>query len=193
MKRQKEKGSITVETVICLTLFVFFFVVILNFINIAYVQIRVQHALANSSYEISVYSYAGAKAKEKGGTVNGTDYVLTVLDKYGDGKSITLSVQDQTVRNQILLLGENPAMFQSIVKSVMDENLMQYINGKTYLSHLGVVDGIDGMHYELSEYNPEEGYVRVSVYYKYRIIGFPFLNAGIDVNIFQNSTSVLWR
>lgn len=193
MKKNKEQGSITVETVIGLTLFVLFFVVMLNFINIAFIQIRVQHALANTSYEMSVFSYLGTKSAERGGSAVADDYMFTVMYKEPRDGHFTVYRQDDNFREMLYKLGENPDLSREMIKKLMNDYLRQLINGDKYLKRQGVVDGIDGLHYELSEYNQEEGYIRVSVYYKYRIIGLPFLDAGIDLNIFQNSTSKLWK
>ena len=193
MGKRIEQGSITVETVIGLTMFVMFFAVMLNFINVAFIQIRIQHALSNTSYEMSNMSYMGTKAKERGGTASGDDYMTAIIYKEQQSGTIKMYTQDVNMWKSLYMLGENPGMSEEMIKKLMKDYLRQYINGDTYLTRQGVVDGIDGLHYELSDYNPGEGYIRVSVYYKYRIINLPFLNSGIDVNIFQNSTSRLWE
>lgn len=193
MSDEKNRGSITVETLIGLTLFIMFFVIMLNYINIAFVQIRIQHALANTSCELSVMSYMGTKAKERGGTASGDDYMSTIMHKESRDGTFRIYTQDSNMWRKLYMLGENPELLDEMIAKLMDDYLTQCINRDAYLKGQGVAGGIDGLHYDLSEYNPDAGYIRVSVYYKYRIVNLPFLNAGIDVNIFQNSTSRLWQ
>ena len=193
MTNKNNRGSITVETLISLTLFIMFFVIMLNFVNIAFVQIRIQHALANTSYELSVMSYMGTKANERGGTASSDDYMGLIMRKEPHGDRFVLNIQDSNMLNSLYMLGENPNLLGDMINKLMNDYMAQYINRTAYLSGQGIVDGINGLHYDLSEYNPEDGYIRVNVYYRYRIVQLPFLNTGIDINIFQNSTSRLWQ
>ena len=193
MNDKKNRGSITIETLIGLTLFIMFFVIMVNYINIAFVEIRIHHALANTSYELSVMSYMGTKAKEKGGTASGDDYMTTIMYKENKRGAFKVYTQDLNMWRTLYMLGENPDQLEDMIAKLMSDYLNQYINRTEYLERQGVAGGINGLHYDLSEYNQDEGYIRVSVYYKYRIVNLPFLNAGIDVNIFQNSTSRLWQ
>ena len=193
MGDKRNRGSITIETLIRLTLFIMFFVLMLNFINIAFIQIKIQHALVNTSYELSVMSYMGTKASERGGTASGDDYMSTIMHKVPRDGPCIVYTQDSNMYRKLYLLGENPDLLEEMVEKLMSDYLSQYINKDAYLERQGVAGGINGLHYDLSEYNPEEGYIRVSVYYKYRVASLPFLNAGIDINIFQNSTSRLWQ
>lgn len=57
MGKQQEKGSLTVETAIFLSLFIVFFVSMMNIVQIVRAQTLLQHAVSQTAKEISQYSY----------------------------------------------------------------------------------------------------------------------------------------
>lgn len=62
MHQKQEKGSLTVEAVLFLTIFLMAFLTIINFGKLARAQIVVQHAINDSALQISQYSYVLTKA-----------------------------------------------------------------------------------------------------------------------------------
>lgn len=61
MKKRKEKGSLTVETALFLTLFIVFFVSMMNLVNVIRAQSVLQYAVDQTAKEISQYSYIFTK------------------------------------------------------------------------------------------------------------------------------------
>ncbi len=61
-KLKNEKGSLSVETTIFLSLFIVFFVCMINIMQLVIAQIMIQFALNQTAKEISQFSYVFAKA-----------------------------------------------------------------------------------------------------------------------------------
>ena len=57
MERKNEKGSLTVETAIFVSLFIVFFVSLMNLADVVRAQVLIQNAVTQTAKELSQYSY----------------------------------------------------------------------------------------------------------------------------------------
>lgn len=62
MKKQKERGSLTVEATIFLMLFIVFFISLMNMVDMVRAQILIQNGIMQTAKELSQYSYVLTKA-----------------------------------------------------------------------------------------------------------------------------------
>ncbi len=61
-RRQKERGSITLEATIFLTMFIFFYLLLISLIQMSKAQVILQYAADQAAREISAYSYVLTKS-----------------------------------------------------------------------------------------------------------------------------------
>ena len=110
MKKEKQRGSLTVEAALFLVLFLAAFLTLLNFARTARVQVVMQHAINSSAMQISQYGYilsktgvighmgaaadlAGATREDVGKIVSAANQFAGAVENVGTG-----TIDDATIQ-----------------------------------------------------------------------------------------------
>ena len=110
MKKETEKGSLTVEAALFLVLFLAAFLTLINIARMARVQVVMQHAINSSAMQISQYGYilsksgvigymgaaadtAGATKDDIGKIVNAANQLAGAVENVGSGTIDDASIQ----------------------------------------------------------------------------------------------------
>ena len=187
MKEQEAKGEngmMTVEAVICLTIFVAFFVIMLNMVNLIYLKQKMQAALKPIAIQISRDYYIDQSIQDGG----------TATDR---------SQVSQLMKCRRELSMDVPAAEKS------SDNVMEYIKNQLYLSmadytagyskrnylSMWIVGGYDGLSFAGTGIDKgDSGNVEIVVSYRVRIVGMPFFDkTGINVKMQQRVCTKLWN
>lgn len=180
-KARDENGMMTVEVVIGLTIYMAFFVLLLNMINVMYLRQKFQMALKTAAIQAS------------------RDYRLNKdLAEYEDATNVFFDLEQ---RNMLYGKGDYPYYPGGDYKKNAKDKIKFLItdfDGKKYsLDHIysiGLVDGLNGLNLDSSTIDMENGgSVNLTLKYRIRIINLPFFDdAGLDINIEQNASTKLW-
>lgn len=183
MKKIKdEKGMITVEVVIGLTVYMAFFVLLLNFLNIIYLRQKFQAALKPLALEIS-RDYECNKYFNSLGDPYAADQVAVLQeDHYEYFRSYAYTPCDDLIEN----------CKYNFCLNIM-ENYGDYFSAE-YLEDMGVVDGYRGIDFSGSGVDETTGELDLMISYEIQIIRLPFFeDAGISMNVEQHASTLLWR
>ena len=187
MKNVKsEKGMMTVEVVVGLTIYIAFFIVLLNVLNVLYLRQKFQAALKPIALEIS-REYATESVlnylEEVEGTNASEQFIELQRRNFEYSRGTTYSYE---YTEQVLVTARN-----NLVINVSQWD--QYGLGIMYLKDTGVVGGFGGLSLDQSTIDLETGEVDLILTYQVRVVNLPFFNgAGIDINIEQHACTSLW-
>lgn len=143
MRKRNEKGSLTIEATLSLSVFMFAIVMLLCLINVSRIQAKVASSLSSAAKEISQYSYlyglTGLKEKEadladRGATASGkinnvvsaTNDLFNVIQGFGDnletsgsGDAAALLGQWDTVKNDIEAGTQSATAIQGSIENLL--------------------------------------------------------------------------
>lgn len=164
----KNKGMITIETLLCLPLFLIFLAAIIFMMDAIMVQARIQGAVDEAAKEISVFSYIASKESREYSVADineNNQYISQFLD---GGTSVDCS--------EVIAITSDTSFFRYKLKSLVARYLgTEY--GYGGLERMGVVDGIDGLNFEGSSYNLYgDGTLVIKCTYYSDLSKFPILN-----------------
>lgn len=159
---------ITVEVAISFTMFLMFFLLMLQFINFVILQERIQGAICESAKELSVLSYLNTTSLEAG------ENSLQVYSKVGD---VTSSYGDHYQDRAAIMLLKNQEWMSEDMQTVVRQYLYRG-NSLQYLETMGLVNGLDGLDFSGSVYDPENGEIKIQVTYEVEMLKLPFLENG---------------
>lgn len=182
-KESTEKGMMTVEVVVGLTIYVAFFVILLNFLNVIYIRQKFQAALKPVALQIS-----------REYEVNKELQVMAsqgAVDKFKELEELR-SMYD------IEYAYEPSNDWVTYAAERFYLNIAEYENDDIsveYLEDMGIVGGVDGLSFGSSSIDEDgNGTVDLTLKYRIRIVNLPFFEgAGIDVSIEQHACTSLWK
>lgn len=219
--KNKEKGSITIEAISTLAIFVLFCVIMMGFADMIRAQIMIQSAITETAKEISTYSYILAKVgyfdirQEISDSSEEHDALKKIKESYtglvttiNDGKTVeasdfeelidtleNLSVKDATA--PALNIGAEKASdyFVSVASKKLVKKYLEDANGSTdYLKNLGVDGGYEGLDFSASHFpQGTDDTLRITVIYHVKIIDVPFFeDISFDRKVALNATTRVW-
>ncbi len=139
MKRQREKGSMTVEAALFLVIFLMGFLTIINFARLVRAEVAMRHAINGTSMQISQYGYLLTKtgiAKELTQTANEAKQIKSDISEVGSAVSnlsdalggvATSGVTEESVNHLIDAVSDSGGAYQ-IAKSYF-QNPKGLMNG----------------------------------------------------------------
>lgn len=179
-----EMGMMTVEVVICMTMFAAFFVIMLNLINVVYIKQKVQAALKPIVIQMSRDYYA----------VENLDY-----SRRDDERDITVSILQKRGQSSSGTWTEYVTK-ADMVKKMKDElylNMADFSGGydKNYYKAMWIVGGYDGLSFAGTSINPGgNGELSVVIDYRIRIVNLPFFaDTGLDIRMRNKACTKLWK
>ena len=137
--REKNRGSLTVETLLFLIPFMLAFCTIINAARFIEAEMIIHHAITQSAKEISAYSYVltktkitdrmqktNKKSKEFQGKVNETvGSVEQFVDSFGSGDASSVRTSGQTAWNNVKTIANDPSSVASGVLSWVKNGVEQ--------------------------------------------------------------------
>lgn len=182
MRMKSEKGMMTVEVVLGLTVYIAFFVLLLNFINILYIRQKFQAALRPVAIQIS-REYEANKTLRALEQQNGAEKFTDLQRRNGEYYRTFDYAPNED------FLADAVHSFHLSIYEVEDCYLKDY-----YLQTMGIVGGFDGIDFSGSTIDDNgNGEVDLAIKYEIRIINLPFFdNVGINISIEQHACTKLW-
>ena len=183
--KNEESGTMSVEVVIFLTLFIVFFIVIIQFMDFIIVQSKVQSALCCTAKEVSAYSaFTGSYAE--GGHLEPNDILLLgefsgngSQELYEDGKRITSGIYRGVI---------DAAMIDQVTKEILTEC---YPDFDAYLRRHGVIAGLDSIKFFTDV--SDDGTMVLTAAYTIHYGRLPFFNEFIyKQSVVVNACTKLW-
>ena len=165
--KKTERGSITLEAAIFLTLFILFYVAMMDLIQIAKAQVVLQYSINEAAKNVSVYSYVLTKAgltgkrQETSGEAADIKEIITQIESVSsalanretynsiDETSDMLSLLKTEVTNRI-----DDAILDKIVKAEVEKqiDMMSTKGANRFLRDLGIEEGLNGLSFEGSSW-----------------------------------------
>lgn len=140
-KEKRNRGSITVETLLLLIPFMFAFCTIINAARFIQAEMIIHHAITQTAKEISAYSYVLTKANitqkmqatnkastEFSKSVDGTiDSIEQFVDSFGSGDISSVYSSGQTAWGNVSTIASDPGAIVSGVFSLAKNTGEQYV------------------------------------------------------------------
>lgn len=121
-QKKSEQGSITLEAAIFLTLFILFYVAMMDLIQIARAQVILQYSINEAAKEISAYNYmltkAGITDKRVGTAENAAEFTGTVSDVFQAVETVGNTLANGDITGTFDAAGE---LKENITKINMEE------------------------------------------------------------------------
>lgn len=212
---EKQQGSITVEAVTILFIFMFGMIALMSLINMVRTQVVIQNALNQSAKEVSQYSYILYRFgyfDYVNNMAENEDEFNQQIDKYANPESAEeakenliglmkqfkadggSAILDEVVKgcfakasNYATESAEN-YVFQNMAKSAMDDYI-DSLGGDAYMKKIGVKDGKAGLQY--SGTYGKDNTVVICVDYKLSY-SFPFIDVTFDKPIHLTAVTTAW-
>lgn len=183
-----QRGSITVEALLFLIVFLCAFWTLLNVAGLVRAQYIIQHAIVQSTKEVSGYAYIITKAYQE----------PTMQSTYGKNTSSTASNDEISSSLTDMSEGDGDGSFQELVGSISDEldlssiavgmivsaKVEAYLDEITgdadeYLENVGIIGGMSGLDFGETEFNVgENSTLKVVVTYSMTNQLFPYIDLG---------------
>lgn len=146
-KNKKNKGSLTVETLLFLIPFMLAFFTIINLARFVEAEMIIHHAITQTAKEISAYSYVltkteitgrmqqtNKKSSEFTAEVNDTiNSVQDYINSFGSGDSSAIYDSEQVVWDKVEAITSDPSAIVSgvfsLAKSKFSQNVMTGVAG----------------------------------------------------------------
>lgn len=179
---KSEKGMLTVEVVLGLTIYMAFFVLMLNLINIIYIRQKLQAALKPVAIQIS-RDYRANETISGMADQNAAQKFCDLQRRNGE----YYRTYEYTPTVDLLTQAE-----QSFLLTAYERN--GNILSSAYMEDMGIVGGAGGIDFSGSSIDAGgDGMVDLAINYRIRIVNLPFFeDAGIDINIEQHACTKLW-
>lgn len=205
--RFREKGSLTVEAILFLIPFMCAFFTVINAARFVQTEMLIHHAITQTAKQISTYSYVLTKAGISEKMVEthqkseqflttmeqATDSIQNLADVLGNPSDIVDGVFN-------LVKSSGSSMVMSTIAGELSENSIRNAisllsdDPNQYLINLGIVDGIEGLDFSKSEWNPIEGEkinIKIVVTYKMKNLMFPDFDFG-QYEYCQCASTLTW-
>lgn len=190
----KDKGSLTVEALLFLIPFMCAFFTLINAARFVQTEMLIHHAITQTAKQISTYSYVLTKA----------GIAEKMQNSNRKSREFTSSVEGamDSIENLGAVLGEPSELVDgvfSLIKSQGSQTVLTAVVGELsensiensialisddpdeYLRSLGVVDGLSGLNFSLSQWNTaEDGKMNIDIIVTYEMENamFPQFNFG---------------
>lgn len=181
------RGSITVETIISLSMLLMFLLVINYLVDATLVQARVQGAIAEVAKDLSSAGYVVSASDNSIYTPMGTEGYSTALL---GGDSFSIMYEDYLAIRAVA----NPDELQSNVQKLTEYYLKRQ-SSTNYLQKMGIVNGFAGIDFSQTTCNLSgDGSLVIAVSYDINIIRLPFFGGvGIKKRVTQTAVTKLWK
>lgn len=216
----KERGAVSVEAIITLTIFIMFYMLLLSIIDIIRAQVVVQSAICETAKEISTYSYMLAKMgyfdlrQEASDSASGSslndvkDNFVSLTNTIGAGGSVDASELSQTIEllkgltlkdftgvaiDGAMEAGSNAAA--SLAARTLAKKYLKDAKGSLeYLEDMGIENGLEGLDFSQSHFPQSTGdTLRITVIYKIKILDYPLLEKlNLNQRVILNATTKVW-
>lgn len=80
---KNERGSLSLEATIVFPVFLAFMLLIINFINLAYIHVSVNHAVGQTVKQVALHSYHAKYLQSSGGNIN-QQVVNALMEFFGE-------------------------------------------------------------------------------------------------------------
>lgn len=183
MKKDSEKGMMTVEVIIGITIYCAFFVLLLNLINVIYIKQKMQAVMRPIALQISREYRVNRLLAEKD-SCGASDMFIELQELYLDAYRTTAYIPGADLK-----ANARDLFYIHTLERTEDGGI-----SNSYFNHIGIYRGFAGI--DFSETTIDEngdGEVNLVLKYKIRIVSLPlFEDAGIDIDIKQTASTLIW-
>lgn len=201
---KNETGSVTVEATLAVTLFIIFMLFLTTLFFMVYVQESIAHSVVQTSDSLCVEAYSISKLQtgiDTGAKAAITDLAVKVFSTSNSNKYFYTDkrwfsedqLKEEYVTDPELLTKDPKLRTIDLADTIKTRFLGFFANGdldyaKTFLSAMGVVDGLDGI--DFSESKVDGGKLYITVKYKLKYL----INIGDlgTVDVSQTYSSKIW-
>ncbi len=189
-KLREEKGMMTVEVLIGLTIYIAFFVLIMNLLNVIYIKQKVQAAMKPITIQIS-RDYAVNSTISEGGYGHEKLMLAQLMKRRQQGyvDVHTCTTPQEYVQHEAISKAEN-MMFLLLA----DFKSLGYATSEAYYD-MWIVGGYNGISFDGTRVNENDsGNIELVVEYRIKIANLPLLgDAGINIPVKQTASTKLWE
>ena len=207
-KRRDEKGAIVVEATISLTAFIFAILIVLQLVNICYMQSKMAVALNSASKEMSQYSYLYTTLTldeympGTGGKSSGfMESFGEVLNTISDGTAnLSTDISSMFSNAGNIAAGDSASEYMKdglgmlLAKQLTKKNLKSF-DGDTaeaFLKRNHVVDGFGGLNFAYTSFLTSENQDEIDLVVTYKIQVLKLLNTEFKFNFVQRARCKAW-
>lgn len=199
-KKNRQRGSITVEALLILLIFMCAFWTLLNVARLARAQFVIQHAVTQTAKELSGYSYILTKFSQEddmqskygkyAGSSASTEEITSNVQASSDSPSEGDGLEDILDWLDVDLQGMAIGM-------IAKARVVDYIDDVTgdadeYLDLVGIVGGTSGLDFWNCEYAiGEDAHITINVTYRMTNTMFPFIDLG-ETSYCQSAKTGVW-
>lgn len=209
MRAKSERGAVAIEAALSLVLFMFAMLTVYSMYNICLAQARIGSALNETAKEISqfsyVYSMTGLNEKQEdlasqGGAAQGIlsdnlSEVNTVYDAIMGVANTAFSIGDNADSFIAYTLNEGIDVVKAGVVGGLSRGLMKKHFGNdadAFLKSLGVVDGLNGLHFLKTRIFPSGASDEILLNCQYKVKVIRLLNVNITFNFELCAQTKAW-
>lgn len=205
MNKDNEKGSVTIEATLCVTLFIIFALFLTTLFYTVYVQEAVSHSVIQTADSLSMEAYSINKLQTDVDTGIKSAITDLAVKFFSTSKSDEHFYTDQRwfSEDQLLeeyveepeMLTQNPSLHTIDLSEVLKKRFIGFLsNGDedfadSFLEKMGVIDGLDGI--DFSESCVKKGKLYITVNYQIKYL----INIGDigKINVSQTFCSKIWK
>lgn len=192
MKRliKDEKGMMTVEVIIGLTIYIVFFVLMMNLLNVIYIKQKFQAAMTPVAIQMSrEYEIEATVAEDGAGYEKNMLTELMRRRKQGMISTTPSCMSKDSIGEQMKLYAK-----QELFVLTADFKSKGHASTDDYRD-MWIVGGFNGISFDQTKINENDsGEIELVIEYKIRIVDLPlFGDAGINIPVKQTASTKLWE
>ena len=188
---REEKGMMTVEVIIGLTIYIIFFVLMMNLLNVIYIKQKFQAAMSPIAVQLSrEYAIDATIAEDQAGYEKIMLSELMKRRRQGAIDSVNTGyVSMDNIKYEMILRARD--MFFTLTA---DFKSLGYASSISY-ADMWIVGGYNGIFFEKTKVNENgSGELELVIEYRIRIANIPlFNNVGIYIPVEQTASTKLWE
>ena len=203
--KEKENGAIVVEATVALTAFIFAILIILQLVNICYVQSKMAVALNSASKEMSQYSYLytvlGLDKHMSGSGGESSEFMGSlseVLNEISDGTSdISAELSGMFANTGDIAAGDSASEYikdgigMGLASQLVKKNLKSF-EGDTADAFLHRNHVVGGLNFLYTSFLTNENQDEIDLVVTYKIQVLKLLNTEFQFNFVQRSQCKAW-
>ena len=192
MKRlnKDEKGMMTVEVIIGLTIYIVFFVLMMNLLNVIYIKQKFQAAMTPVAVQMSKQYGIEATVAEDGAGYE-KNMLTELMRRRKQGlESTSPSYMSRDSIGRIMISNAKEELFVLTA----DFKSKGHVSSADYRD-MWIVGGFNGISFDQTKVNENDsGEIELVIEYKIRIVDLPlFGDAGINIPVKQTASTKLWE
>ena len=207
VKKDNDKGSLTVEALLFLIPFIMAFCTLINAARFVQAEMLIHHAVTQTAKQLSTYSYVLTKAKISERIVNtnrkSEELKVTVNEAASSVEGFIDAVSDMDGLVEGVFSAVKGGIEQKAITSLVGEMTKNNIKNELmlvsddpdeYLKNIGIEGGLSGLHFDKTEcLNDTEGKgsIKIIASYTMKNILFPDFDFG-TYEFFQCAYTLIW-